>query len=114
MFRRAFLVAAFTAFTLASAGAASFDCATARAPDEAAICKSCDLAQLDVKMATLYGVFNHLVGMGQRGAFQDEQREWLSRRASCGADTACLTSAYRTRIREIEGALEDIYSRGPF
>lgn len=96
------------------AGAASFDCATARAPDEAAVCGNCDLAQLDVKMATLYGVITHLVGMGERGAIRDAQAEWLRQRAACGADSACLVQAYRNRINLLEKGLEGIYSRGPF
>lgn len=109
----------FLAVTLAAslavpASAASFSCAGVSTPDEVAICKSCDLAQLDVKMATLYGVITKLVGMGQRGMIQDDQRAWLVERASCKGDAACLSNAYQTRIRAIEGMLSDIYSRGPF
>lgn len=99
---------------LAPAAAASFACDTARAPDEAAICGSCELAQLDVKMATLYGVLTRLVGMGERGALRDAQADWLRERASCGAQTACLVQAYRSRIELLEKDLQAIYSRGPF
>ncbi|MDI4666419.1 hypothetical protein K9U40_19120 [Xanthobacter autotrophicus] len=99
---------------LAPAGAASFDCAGARAADEKAVCDSCDLAQLDVKMATLYGVLTKLVAMGQRGMIQDAQRAWLAQRSTCGGDTGCLSGAYRTRIGQLEAALGEIYSRGPF
>jgi len=94
--------------------AASFDCATAKATDEKAVCASCDLEQLDVKMSTLYGVITKLVAMGQRGDIQDAQRAWLSRRALCGGDAACLRDAYTARIRELETGLDGIYSRGPF
>lgn len=96
------------------AAAASFDCSTARAADEKAVCASCDLQQLDVKMSTLYGVITKLVAMGQRGDIQDAQRAWLSRRALCGADGACLKQVYTTRIQELEAGLAAIYSRGPF
>lgn len=99
---------------LAPAAAASFDCATSRAPDEKAICGSCDLAQLDVKMATLYGVLTRLVAMGQRGMIEDAQRAWLEKRSACGSDAACLAAAYRARTGELEAALGEIYSRGPF
>lgn len=120
---RARLAAALLAGALASvaagplaspATAASFDCATNRAPDEAAICKDCELAQLDVKLAALYGVVTRLVGMGQRGTIQDDQRAWLVQRAACGGNTGCIASAYKTRIDQIQGLLSDIYSRGPF
>lgn len=99
---------------LTPAVAASFDCAAAKAADETAICANCDLQQLDVKMATLYDVLTHLVAMGQRGAITDAQRAWLSRRALCGSDGACVRKAYTARIGELEAALGAIYARGPF
>lgn len=98
----------------APASAASFDCATAKAADEAAVCGNCDLAQLDVKMATLYGVLGHLVPMGQRADIQDAQRGFLAQRARCGGDAACLGTAYRARIGELEQGLARVYARGPF
>lgn len=107
-------VLAATFLALAPAGAASFDCAGARAADEKAVCDSCDLAQLDVKMSTLYGVVTRLVAMGQRGMIQDAQRAWLAQRSTCGGDTGCLATAYRSRIGQLEAALGEIYSRGPF
>ncbi|MFG1351158.1 lysozyme inhibitor LprI family protein [Xanthobacter autotrophicus] len=108
------LAAAFLTLALAPAGAASFDCASARAADEKAVCDSCDLAQLDVKMSTLYGVLTRLVAMGQRGMIQDAQRAWLAQRSTCGGDTGCLATAYKSRIGQLEAALGQIYSRGPF
>lgn len=98
----------------APAAAASFNCATAKAPDERAVCASCDLEQLDVKLSTLYGVLTKLVAMGQRGDIQDAQRVWLARRALCGSDAACVRQAYTSRIQELEAGLQGIYSRGPF
>lgn len=116
-FSRAALAAALLATSGLAAGpasAASFSCSGVSAADETAICGDCDLAQLDVKMATLYGVATKLVAMGQRGIIEDEQRAWLRQRSQCGGDKACLRTAYQTRIRQIETALDDIYSRGPF
>ncbi|MET3354869.1 lysozyme inhibitor LprI family protein [Xanthobacter autotrophicus] len=108
------VVLAAMVLALAPAGAASFDCTTARAADEKAVCDSCDLAQLDVKMSTLYGVLTKLVAMGQRGMIQDAQRAWLAQRSTCGGDTGCLATAYKGRIGQLETALGEIYSRGPF
>lgn len=107
-------VAAALFLAVTPAGAASFDCAGAKAADETAVCGNCDLAQLDVKMATLFTVATRLVGMGQRSAMHDDQRAWLSRRAACGGDAACLTTEYRARIGQLETAMQAIYSRGPF
>lgn len=101
---------------LAPAGgrAASFDCATNTVPDEKAICADCALAQLDVKMATMYQFLARTSAMGARGDLQDAQRDWLAERARCGSDIACLTKAYTRRIGALEGMLNDFYARGPY
>lgn len=107
-------VALAAALAAVPARAASFDCSTAKAADEKAVCADCALGELDLKMSTLYGVITHLVAMGQRGEIQDAQRAWLSRRALCGGDAACVRQAYVSRIGELEAALSAIYARGPF
>ena len=113
---RTLLAAAFTlaALPLAAlpASAASFDCAKAAKPDEIAICNTPSLSDLDVEMATLYGVRMELpMLMGARGAAQDEQRDFLATRGECGSDVACLTSSYNARIdvlkNTISGAMQD-------
>jgi uncharacterized protein len=111
--RRFFIT--FALFVLASpAAAASFDCAKARAPDEKAVCASRRLSELDVKMATLYQVDTRLVAMGQRGDLQDAQVLWLTRRARCGRNIACIESAYQDRLAELQKAFDAIASHGPF
>jgi uncharacterized protein len=98
--------------TSTAAGAASYNCARATKPDEIAICHSRTLSELDVKMAALYGVRMKLpMLMGSRGAAGDEQVEFLARRASCGADVACIGAAYQQRIdvlnKAIDAAMQD-------
>ena len=98
--------------TAAGAHAASYNCAKATHPDEIAICRSTTLSELDVRMATLYGVRMKVpMLMGSRGAAQDEQAEFLAKRAACGARTACLATAYQQRIdalkQEIDAAMQD-------
>lgn len=104
------------ALTLSAGGAsaASFNCKAAKASDEKAICDSMALSDLDVKMATLFDVATHLVAMGQRGALQDDQVEFLKARAACKFNKVCLTSAYQARITALEAVLQSIYARGPF
>ncbi|MEW5422485.1 lysozyme inhibitor LprI family protein [Amorphus sp. 3PC139-8] len=97
-----------------SAAAQSFDCAKASKPDEKAICDSRELANLDVKNATLYEVMTNLVAMGVRGDQQDAERAFLEKRSACGADTSCIASAYQARIAEIQGILKGIYQNGPY
>lgn len=114
-FRALFLALALCASGVSgTAHAASFSCVEADGADETAICKDCELAQQDVKMATLYGVLTKLVAMGQRGVIEYEQQVWLRHRAECQANRACLVKAYDTRIGQLQDALNNIYSRGPF
>lgn len=94
--------------------AANFNCATNTAPDERTICNTRALSDQDVRMATLYEVLTHLVGMGRRGELQDTQRAWLVERARCGTDVACLKAAYAGRIAVLEKDLQAIYSNGPY
>ncbi len=94
------------------AGAASFDCAKAAQPDEIAICQSRTLSELDVAMATLYGVRMKVpMLMGSRGAAQDEQHDFLVHRGKCGANAVCLRAAYQQRIavlqQELDAAMQD-------
>ncbi|MFG1420427.1 lysozyme inhibitor LprI family protein [Roseixanthobacter liquoris] len=96
------------------AGAASFDCSAAKAPDEKAVCATRSLNDLDVKMATQYAIVTRLVGMGQRGDLQDQQRAFLKQRAACGGDVACIAKAYRDRIAVFEGVVDGVVARGPF
>ena len=107
-------VAIIVVFGSGAANAASFDCGRASAPDEFAICDSRELSQLDVRMATLYQTITKLVGMGVRGAIQDQQREWLQARAGCGADRACLRNLYEARIRAFEAEVDRIARGGPY
>ncbi|MDE1174276.1 MAG: hypothetical protein PW790_11495 [Parvibaculaceae bacterium] len=101
-------------FTLSPAQAASFDCKQARAADEIAICTHGELGELDVKMATLYDVAQHLVGMGVRGDMQDRQHDFLTMRKACGKDISCLKKTYGQRIDALEQQLNAIYKGGPY
>ena len=89
------------------AKAASFDCAKAAKADEIAVCKSQKLSDLDVKMATLYGVRMEIpMMMGAKGSAQDEQRAFLGKRAACGSNVSCIEGAYTARIGELEQTIK--------
>lgn len=110
--RRMAVATAFIMLTAPVAHAASFNCARAATADEVAICSNSALSDLDVELATLFRVRMQVpMLMGERGAAQDEQREWLFQRSACGADVACLSGWYQTRIQqldaEISNAMED-------
>ena len=102
------------AISAGGASAASFDCKSAEAADEQAVCSSLALNDLDVRMATLYEVATHLVAMGQRGTMQDDQKAFLRARTACKFNKICIANAYKARIGQIEAVLQSIYARGPF
>ncbi len=104
----------FAAFFAGSANAASFNCDLARAADERAVCASRALSEMDVEMAVRFQTLSGLVGMGTRGDMGDEQKAFLAVRRRCGASTACLTDAYRSRIAALRKEYETLKSRGPF
>jgi uncharacterized protein len=104
-----------SAFFLASpAAAASFDCSHARA-DDVTVCHTPALSALDSEMGGLWYAYSRVpMLMGGNGDRGDEARAFLDRRRACGARVACLTTAYRARIRAlhqgIDSAMEE-YSR---
>ena len=92
---------------VAPAEAASFNCAEAKTADEIAICKTQILSDLDMQMATLYGVRMQIpMLMGAKGAAQDEQRSFLVTRVACGGNVACLQQAYLMRIAVLNQAIQ--------
>ena len=92
---------------------ASFDCAKAELAAEKRICDTPALGARDVRMAALYQVLQTAdpawSGMAYR-EFRDNQRElqatWAAKtRDPCGADSACLETAYDRRIDELAATI---------
>jgi len=97
------ITAALAAALAAPAGAASFDCNKAAAPDEIAICANPDISALDSEMGGLWFAYSQIPFlMGMSGARQDEARAFLQSRAACGANVACLRTAYHQRIATLK------------
>ena len=90
---------------LASAAqAASFPCEKASTPTEKAICADKAVSALDGKLAQAYrAALKALSGNGpdendSMAAAKADQRGWLGERNACGADAACLQTAYERRL----------------
>jgi uncharacterized protein len=92
-----------------SAQVASFDCAKAASPAEAAICREPSLGAKDLRMAAYYQVLEDAApawaGMAYR-EFRDGERQrqadWLTKeRDACEGALACLQQAYDRRIAEL-------------
>lgn len=80
----------------------SFSCLTARQNDEQAVCNDETLASLDVQLQEVYSSLrNRLRGNSDLDSLIREQRVWLARRASCGAEVRCLASLYSSRISQL-------------
>jgi len=85
--------------------APGFDCAKASTDTEHAICADPELAELDAEMTRLYSAARARFEGPRAEQLVDRQRQWLRRRARCGADGACLTRHMRQRIRALSRAV---------
>lgn len=90
----------------ASAQVASFDCAKAENPTEAAICQAPSLGAKDVKLSAYYQILETVNpafgGMAYR-EFRDnlrhDQAQWIAQtRDACDRDAKCLEEVYDKRI----------------
>lgn len=78
----------------------SFDCARAGTPTEFAICASPELAQLDRRMADVYGAAH--ANASNPSAVVDAQRSWISRRNACRSDVDCLRAVMQERLAALQ------------
>lgn len=90
-----------------SASAQSFNCEDRLSRDEQAICDSRVLSRLDVEMSEVFQEVLAGSRESERRQIQDEQRDWISARRSCGERASCLKRLYLDRISELEDALEN-------
>lgn len=79
---------------LASAQAASFDCAKASTKVEHMICGDAELSGLDEKLAQAYKAA--LKDQSKVEAVKKTQKQWMKERNAC-VDAACIKKAYETR-----------------
>jgi len=97
-----FVLASLTVAT--AANAQSFNCGSARYPDEHVICKDPYLSKLDEQLSGAFAkVFDKLPPRDQKELAADED-EWVGSRHQCGADSRCIAEEYRNRIRELTGS----------
>lgn len=88
---------------LASAHAASFDCAKATTMVEQLVCTNAALSDLDDALAATY---RQAVSLAKPGDSEPKssQRLWLKRRNACN-DADCIAASYQARIAELEDAI---------
>jgi hypothetical protein len=76
----------------------SFDCARAGTPTERAICSNAELARLDRNLGRVYSQLRRSLPADGAERLRRDQREFISGRDACGADIACIDTAYRFRL----------------
>ena len=81
----------------------SFDCGHAKLPDELAVCANAQLAALDRQLSQLYYARVDGLDGDARLAFRRQQGDWLGQRKLCGANAACVSQAYTSRIAALQG-----------
>lgn len=82
---------------------ASFDCRKAGTATEKAICSDIPLARLDRSLSDAYAqALSWASDDAEKAKIRDAQRKWVAKRDACGADAACLTSAYQDRLKALQ------------
>jgi clan AA aspartic protease (TIGR02281 family) len=87
---------------VSNAGAQSFDCKRARAPDEIVICSIPKLGTLDEKMVGMFLALRSASTESEKRLLTMEQATWLKERSVCGADSNCIQSSYERRIKQLQ------------
>lgn len=83
---------------LASAQAASFDCAKVQSKVEHLICDNPEISKLDDILAASYKAA--LQDQTKADAIKQTQKQWMKERNGC-ADAGCVQGAYRKRIEQL-------------
>ena len=82
-----------------------FNCSIAKEQAEIAVCDSADLGLLDREMSQLYydkrDALRAAGKLAEVDQFRSVQLEFLKRRNDCGYDTACITAAYKERLKAL-------------
>lgn len=101
-----FLIMILTTDAALSAG---FDCKKAASDVEKMICKSADLSSFDSQLLGAYNGALTAVETSSKDALIAEQRNWIRYTRNICQDTACLTDAYKARIKVLQQNSQVIY-----
>jgi uncharacterized protein len=81
----------------APASAQSFNCNYARTADEILICQSPELARMDTTLSDAYFDLRNFLNRREAASLQNDQRDWLRARMSCGRNYQCVYQTYAGR-----------------
>jgi uncharacterized protein YecT (DUF1311 family) len=88
--------------------APSFDCTKALNPAETLVCDDREVAELDRRLSKAYRLA--LSRSDQPEAERSTQMRWLADKRNACDDVACLSTAYRQRLKYFEGPPHYAYS----
>jgi uncharacterized protein YecT (DUF1311 family) len=90
----------------------SFDCKSAKHPNEKLICQSTELSELDQKINAVYDDVTNLLNNRDRKELRQHQNEWVKERNDCGSDFLCTKFAYTKRIDRLNSLLLKLREAG--
>lgn len=85
-----------------TASSPSYNCSLASGADEVAICTNGRLSYLDRQLSGAFKTLENGLNDSSKARLRDEQRSWLRQRSLCYSNEPCLTSAYRSRILQLQ------------
>ena len=83
----------------------SFDCRSAKQPDEIAVCNDATLAAKDVALTNLYNRLKASLNADGQRQLSAYEAVWLKSRAQCGSLASCIGQQYDLRIRQLQDQL---------
>lgn len=89
------------------ANSQTLKCGNAKTTAEFTICNSENLMVLDERLEKVYVVaFADQATKPQQQALSRKHNHWLIKRASCGGDSICLSTLYKTHIETVSGSVK--------
>jgi uncharacterized protein len=83
----------------------SFDCRSAKQPDEIAVCNDATLAAKDVALTNLYNRLKASLNADGQRQLSANEAAWLKSRTQCGSLASCIGQQYDLRIRQLQDQL---------
>lgn len=80
------------------------NCTGTGTPDEIKICANAKLSDLDWRLYGVYQALSKRLDKDQRAKLASEESAWVRQRGECQSDERCITTAYKSRIDQLQAA----------
>src|SRR5262249_20859186 len=78
------------------------NCTATGTPDEVEICRSATLIDLDWQLYGAYQALLNRLDQNRQTKLAQEESVWVKQRGECQRDVGCLTTAYKSRIEQLQ------------